>query len=78
MPVTETASGAQRLVSEVWGEASSHAPTTYVPESRESLESRLGSQIFNRIAIVLLLIGTACFLKLAVDASGSYPARRGA
>jgi uncharacterized membrane protein len=77
MPVTETASGAQRLVSEVWGEASSHAPTTYVPESRESLESRLGSQIFNRIAIVLLLIGTACFLKLAVDRQWIVPSPAG-
>ena len=36
-------------------------------ESRDSLESRLGSQVFNRIAIVLLLIGTAYGLKLAVD-----------
>jgi len=38
-----------------------------VPESRESFESRLGSHIFNRIAIMLLLIGTAYFLKLARD-----------
>ena len=35
--------------------------------SRESLESRLGSQYFNRIAILLLLIGTAYGMKLAVD-----------
>ena len=77
MPVTEYASGAQRLVSEAWGEASSHAPTTYVPQSRESLESRLGSHIFNRIAIVLLLIGTACFLKLAVDRQWIVPSPAG-
>ena len=77
MPVTEYASGAQRLVSEAWGEASSHAPTTYVPESRESLESRLGSHIFNRIAIMLLLIGTACFLKLAVDRQWIVPSPTG-
>jgi uncharacterized membrane protein len=38
-----------------------------MPAPQESLESRLGSQVFNRIAIVLLLIGTAYFLKLAVD-----------
>ncbi|HKO20566.1 MAG TPA: DUF2339 domain-containing protein [Acidobacteriaceae bacterium] len=38
-----------------------------VERSRESLESRLGSQYFNRIAIVLLLIGTAYGMKLAVD-----------
>ena len=38
-----------------------------MPESRDSLESRLGSQVFNRVAIVLLLIGTALGMKLAVD-----------
>jgi len=38
-----------------------------VSDSSESLESRLGSHIFNRVAIVLLLIGTAYFLKLAHD-----------
>lgn len=37
------------------------------PDSRDSFESRLGSQIFNRIGIVLLLSGTAYFLKLAID-----------
>jgi uncharacterized membrane protein len=44
--------------------------------SRESLESRLGSQVFNRIAIVLLLIGTAYFLKLAIDRQWIGPAGR--
>ncbi|HWB33302.1 MAG TPA: DUF2339 domain-containing protein [Acidobacteriaceae bacterium] len=39
----------------------------HVEGSSVSFESRLGSQIFNRIAIVLLLIGTAYGLKLAVD-----------
>jgi uncharacterized membrane protein len=32
-----------------------------------SLEDRLGSQIFNRIAIVAILIGATLFLKLAMD-----------
>ena len=45
-------------------------------ESMESFESRLGSQIFNRIAIVLLLIGTAYFLKLAIDRGWIGPAGR--
>jgi uncharacterized membrane protein len=36
-------------------------------DSFESFEDRLGSQIFNRVAIVLLLIGTAYGMKLAVD-----------
>jgi uncharacterized membrane protein len=39
----------------------------HVERPHESLESRLGSRYFNRIAIVLLLIGTACGMKLAVD-----------
>lgn len=34
---------------------------------RASLEKRLGSQVFNRIGIVALLIGCAWFLKLAID-----------
>jgi len=44
--------------------------------SSASLESRLGSQIFNRIAIVLLLIGTAYGLKLAVDYGWLGPVAR--
>jgi uncharacterized membrane protein len=47
-----------------------------VPETRDSLESRLGSQVFNRIAIVLLLIGTAYGMKLAVDRGLIGPAGR--
>jgi uncharacterized membrane protein len=47
-----------------------------VTESRDSLESRLGSQIFNRIAILLLLIGTAYGMKLAVDRGLIGPAGR--
>lgn len=37
------------------------------PPGRPSLENRLGSQVFNRIGIVALLIGATWFLKLAVD-----------
>ncbi len=56
----------QRLTSEAW--ASTRFRQTAAPtESRDSLESQLGSQVFNRIAIVLLLVGTAYGLKLAVD-----------
>jgi uncharacterized membrane protein len=51
-----------------WKEAGAGASAEQGPERpRESLESRLGSQYFNRIAIVLLLIGTAYGMKLAVD-----------
>jgi uncharacterized membrane protein len=42
----------------------------------DSFENRLGSQIFNRIAIVLLLIGTAYGMKLAVDRGLLGPAPR--
>ena len=49
-----------------------HAPA----QQHQSLESRLGSQIFNRIAIVLLLIGTAYGMKLAVDRGLIGPAAR--
>ena len=34
---------------------------------RKSLESRLGSQVFNRVGILVVLIGAALFLKLAID-----------
>lgn len=37
------------------------------PEETRSLESRIGSQWFNRIGILAVLIGMAWFLKFAVD-----------
>ena len=55
------------MVGWVSAHTSKTVPTVSAPDSLESFESRLGSQIFNRIAIVLLLIGTAYGLKLAVD-----------
>ena len=42
-------------------------PITFIQPARPSLESRLGSQFFNRIGLVALLIGAALFLKYAVD-----------
>ena len=77
VPVTESERDARRLASEMWGAASPRTAMPAVPESRESLESRLGSHIFNRIAVVLLLIGTACFLKLAVDRRWIVPSPAG-
>jgi uncharacterized membrane protein len=47
------------------------------PVHPRSFENRLGSQIFNRIGIVLLLIGTAGFLKLAVDRRWIVPSPTG-
>lgn len=37
------------------------------PPAKASLENRIGSQLFNRIGLVALLIGTTWFLKLAID-----------
>ncbi len=45
------------------------------PEGR-SLESRIGSQLFNRVGIVAVLIGVAWFLKLAIDKQWIGPASR--
>ena len=45
-------------------------------ESGNSLESRIGSQIFNRVGIVAVLIGVAWFLKLAIDNQWIGPAGR--
>jgi uncharacterized membrane protein len=73
-----SATGAQhRLISEAWARGAQHPPTQPVAESRDSFESRLGSQIFNRIAIVLLLIGTAYGFKLAVDRRWIVPTPTG-
>ena len=45
-------------------------------ESAASLESRIGSQVLNRIAIVALLVGAAYGLKLAVDYGWLGPVAR--
>jgi uncharacterized membrane protein len=41
-----------------------------------SLENRLGSQIFNMIAVLAILIGTALFLKLAIEREWIGPVAR--
>jgi uncharacterized membrane protein len=64
----------RRVTSQAWASARPFAAP--VPESRDSFESRLGSQIFNRIGIVLLLSGTAYFLKLAIDRQWIGPTGR--
>ena len=42
-------------------------------ERESTFEARLGSQWFNRIGIVLLLLGTSWFLKLAIDRGWIVP-----
>lgn len=56
----------------------SYAPQFSSPKdpSDESLESRIGSQWFNRIGILAVLIGVAWFLKLAIDNQWIGPAGR--
>ncbi len=39
----------------------------HLPKVTGSLENRIGSQLFSRIGIVALLVGTALFLKWAID-----------
>jgi uncharacterized membrane protein len=52
------------------------APLASSHRSDKSLESRIGSQLFNRIGIVAVLIGVAWFLKLAIDNGWIGPAAR--
>jgi uncharacterized membrane protein len=66
----------RRLVSGSWASTARPKATREAAESRDSLESQIGSQVFNRIAIVLLLIGTAYFLKMAVDRQWIGPVGR--
>ena len=40
---------------------------SFTPPSKPSLESRIGSQIFNRVGIIAVLVGVAWFLKYAFD-----------
>ncbi len=40
---------------------------SFTQPEKPSLESRIGSQVFNRVGIVAVLIGVAWFLKYAVD-----------
>ena len=52
------------------------AASSQLDASGRSLESRIGSQLFNRIGIIAVLIGVAWFLKLAIDNGWIGPAAR--
>jgi uncharacterized membrane protein len=52
------------------------APPHASAGSGKSLEARIGSQLFNRVGIVAVLIGVAWFLKLAIDNGWIGPAAR--
>ena len=51
-------------------------PIELAPKQDRSLETRIGSQLFNRIGILAVLIGMAWFLKLAIDNHWIGPAGR--
>lgn len=51
-------------------------PTIAAARDDRSLESRIGSQWFNRVGILAVLIGMAWFLKLAIDNHWIGPAGR--
>jgi uncharacterized membrane protein len=51
-------------------------PVLSSADSSRSLESRIGSQLFNRVGIVAVLVGVAWFLKLAIDNQWIGPAGR--
>jgi uncharacterized membrane protein len=60
--------------------SSSAAPANSSPgkdkAARSSLESRIGAQLLNRIGILVVLVGVAWFLKLAVDYNWIGPSAR--
>ena len=64
-------------VSEAWSSSTSRPVAAPISDSRDSLENQLGSRVFSWIAIALLLIGTAYFLKLAVDRGWIVPSPAG-
>jgi len=49
---------------------------SFTQPEKPSLESRIGSQVFNRVGIVAVLVGVAWFLKYAVDRQWLGPAAR--
>ena len=58
--------------------APTEAQPQHVPDApRASFENRLGSQIFNRVGVIILLIGVAYFLRLAVDRGWIVPSPTG-
>lgn len=75
MPEPSAGPAPPPLIASVGGEAAVNPKSAAVEErARESsLEDRLGSQWFNRIGIVLLLLGMSWFLKLAIDRGWIVP-----
>ena len=51
-------------------------PPPMLSEPAQSLESRLGSQVFNMIGIFAIIIGTSWFLKLAIERGWIGPVAR--
>lgn len=55
------------LTAQVTAEPASTPPRASAAKPGSSLESRIGSQLFNRVGIIAVLVGVAWFLKFAVD-----------
>ena len=51
-------------------------PPFAAPQAGRSLESRLGSQVFNAVGILAILAGTSYFLKLAIERGWVGPVAR--
>jgi uncharacterized membrane protein len=75
IPATAAPDAAPQPSQSVSGSAATPAVPPRLREER-SLESRMGSQWFNRIGIVAVLIGAALFLKFAIDNHWVGPAGR--
>ena len=63
----------QRVLADTPPPPSSRMPPS---EPAQSLESRLGSQVFNMIGIFAIIIGTSWFLKLAIERGWIGPGAR--
>ena len=57
-------------------ETPQRAAPTRLPQQRQSLEQRIGSQLFNRVGILAVLFAVAWFLKLAIDREWIGPGLR--
>lgn len=71
-----TARAGRRLTSEAWAGGAKQPTTAPAAESFDSFENRLGSEIFNRLGIVVVLMGMTFFLKLAIDRQWIVPSAR--
>ncbi len=75
-PTSSSASSQPRVPTQPAPPMPSAPALSFTPPEQPSLESRIGSQVFNRIGIVALLIGVAWCLKYAFDRQWLGPLAR--